>query len=62
MIDKGPISILRRYLSEAPDALPNEKHGKKKIAGLESFFFRTYCYSHCCPGQQTMGNVEYVRD
>ena len=28
MIDKGPTSTLRRYLSEAPDALPNERARK----------------------------------
>ena len=28
MIDKGPISTLRRYLSGGPDALPNEKPRK----------------------------------
>ena len=32
-------------------------HGKIKIAGLKSFFFRTYCYSHCCQGHQTMSNL-----
>ena len=38
MIDKGPTSTLRRYLSEAPDALPNEKARKQKNCGTGIIF------------------------